>query len=45
MIIFGKKNYNELMDSLIIPHVKIQAAKYRFLPIYKVQITYSKYYI
>lgn len=45
MIIFGRKNYNELMESLIIPHIKFEAVKYRFLPIYKVRITYSKYYI
>lgn len=42
MIIYGKKNLRKLMDALTIPYVGIKALQYWILPIYKVEITYSK---
>lgn len=42
IIIFGKKNYEKLCKSLIIPGVGIITCHYRFLPIYNVKITYNE---
>lgn len=41
MIVFGKKNYDEICESLAIPGIRIAARHYSFLPIYKVEINYD----
>ena len=46
MMIYGKKNYNELINSLMIPGMGITMIQYKFLwfniPVYKVKINYDK---
>lgn len=41
MIIYGKKNYEELVKSLSIPGVAIKTEKYWLLPIFRVSIKYN----